>query len=73
MDATGTNTQDAARRLQTRTAALVIVQTSPECLSYRLVDSAGRVLWSNRVYDCPEGDAGARGGWRRGQHSMGIA
>ncbi len=36
-----------------------IVRTSPGCLSYRLM-VAGRVVWSNRVHDRPEGHAGAR-------------
>ena len=42
-----------------RTAQLVIVQTSAGCLSYRLM-VAGQVVWSNRVHNRPEGDAGAR-------------
>ena len=42
-----------------RTTQLVIVQTSPDCLSYRLM-AGGRVVWSNRVHNRPEGDAGAR-------------
>ena len=41
-------------------ATLIIVNTSPGCLSYRLM-AAGRVVWSNRVYNNrPEGEAGAR-------------
>ena len=43
----------------TRTATLEIVQTSQDCISYRL-SVAGRVVWSNRVYDRPEGHQGAR-------------
>ncbi len=42
-----------------RTATLEIVQTSPQCVSYRLVVD-GRIVWSNRVYPVPEGNAGAR-------------
>ena len=42
-----------------RPATLQIVSTSPGCTSYRLV-AAGRVVWSNRVHDQPEGHAGAR-------------
>jgi hypothetical protein len=45
--------------MQQRIATLEIVQTSPQCLSYRLL-AGGRVVWSNRVYNRPEGDAGAR-------------
>jgi len=40
-------------------ADLHIVRTSPGCLSYRLM-VAGRIVWSNRVHDRPEGHAGAR-------------
>lgn len=43
-----------------RTATLTIVATSPTCARYQLVDSAGVVLWQNRVTPCPEGHAGAR-------------
>lgn len=43
-----------------KTLTLVIIRTAPDCLSYRLVDSLGAIHWSNRVFDCPEGDAGAR-------------
>ena len=43
-----------------RTAELIIVETSPGHLSYRLMDQ-GRVVWSNRPYPTPAGDAGARG------------
>ncbi|CAA9290121.1 MAG: hypothetical protein AVDCRST_MAG26-4028 [uncultured Chloroflexia bacterium] len=42
-----------------RPATLQIVSTSPGCISYRLI-AAGRVVWSNRVHDRPEGHAGAR-------------
>ena len=42
-----------------QTAVLTIVETSPQCLSYRLM-AGGRVVWSNRVYNRPEGDAGTR-------------
>jgi hypothetical protein len=41
-----------------RIAELVIVRTSEGCLSYRLT-AQGRVVWSNRVYDRPEGHQGA--------------
>ncbi len=41
-------------------ATLTITRTSHECASYRLTDAAGRVVWSNRVYDRPEGHQGAR-------------
>ncbi len=40
-------------------AELHIVRTSPGCISYRLL-AAGRVVWSNRVHDRPEGHAGGR-------------
>ena len=43
-----------------RTATLAIVQTSPECVSYRLQDAAGRMVWSNRVSPVPAGHEGAR-------------
>ena len=43
-----------------RTATLAIVQTSDECISYRLHDESGRIVWSNRVYPRPAGHAGAR-------------
>ena len=46
-------------------AELRIVRTSPGCISYRLL-AAGRVVWSNRVADRPEGHAGARHGWHPG-------
>ena len=39
---------------------LAIVQTSDACISYRLHDATGRVVWSNRVYPVPAGHAGAR-------------
>ena len=42
-----------------RPAELHIVSTSPGCSSYRLL-AAGRIVWSNRVHDRPEGHAGAR-------------
>ncbi len=42
-----------------RTATLEIVQTSDDCVSYRLLDGE-RIVWSNRVYPVPEGHAGAR-------------
>ncbi len=45
-------------------ATLVIVQTSPACLSYRLVDAGGTVIWLNRVFasgpHAAASDAGAR-------------
>jgi len=41
-------------------ANLSIVQTSPACVRYQLLDAAGKRLWSNRVVPCPEGHAGAR-------------
>ena len=41
------------------TATLKIVQTSDDCVSYRLLVD-GRIVWSNRVYPVPEGHAGAR-------------
>lgn len=40
-------------------ATVATVQTSAHCISYRLVAS-GRVVWSNRVYNRPEGHAGGR-------------
>ena len=43
-----------------RTATLAIVQTSDACISYRLHDATGRIVWSNRVYPVPAGHAGAR-------------
>ncbi len=43
-----------------KVAALAMVQTSEECISYRLHDATGRVVWSNRVYPVPAGHAGAR-------------
>jgi hypothetical protein len=43
-----------------QTAALTIVRTGTECAAYRLTDATGRVVWSNRVYDRPEGHKGAR-------------
>jgi hypothetical protein len=49
-----------------RTAELVTARTSADCISYRLytapegITDAPRLLWSNRVYDRPEGHAGAR-------------
>jgi hypothetical protein len=43
-----------------RTATLHIVQTAPDCLSYRALDRTGAIVWSNRVFNCHEGDAGAR-------------
>jgi hypothetical protein len=42
-----------------RIAELVIVITSPDCASFRLV-AEGRIVWRNRVYNRPEGHAGAR-------------
>jgi hypothetical protein len=45
---------------------LVTARTSEDCISYRLyaapegITDAPRLLWSNRVYDRPEGHAGAR-------------
>jgi hypothetical protein len=49
-----------------RTVELVTARTSADCISYRLysvpagITEAARLLWSNRVYDRPEGRAGAR-------------
>ena len=43
-----------------KVATLTIVITSPGCASYRLLDADGRIVWSNRVYNIPEGHAGAR-------------
>jgi hypothetical protein len=49
-----------------KTASLVTARTSADCISYRLYAAAEgstdapRLLWSNRVYDRPEGHAGAR-------------
>jgi hypothetical protein len=49
-----------------RTAELVTARTSADCSSYRLytvaegITDAPRLIWSNRVYDRPEGHAGAR-------------
>ena len=43
-----------------RTATLAIVQTSDACISYRLRDATGRIVWSNRVYPVPAGHEGAR-------------
>ncbi len=42
-----------------RTAELVIVHTSPTCVSYRLL-ADGRTVWSNRVSPTTEADRGAR-------------
>ncbi len=42
-----------------KTATLPVLRTSPNCISYRLTCD-GRRVWSNRVYDRPEGHAGAR-------------
>ncbi len=42
------------------TATLEIVQTSDACISYRLQDAAGRIVWSNRVSPVPAGHEGAR-------------
>lgn len=42
------------------TASLLITQTSPGCVRYRLVDSAGTVLWQNRVEASDRGHEGAR-------------
>jgi hypothetical protein len=48
------------------TVELVTARTSAHCISYRLYSvpagstDAARLLWSNRVYDRPEGHAGAR-------------
>ncbi len=52
---------------------LTIVRTGSECASYRLTDVAGRVVWSNRVYDRPEGHQGARERLAAGRSSMGTA
>ncbi len=41
------------------TVELVIVHTSPTCVSYRLL-AAGRTVWSNRVSPTAEADRGAR-------------
>lgn len=41
------------------TVELVLLQTSPTCVSYRLVDDQGQVVWSNRVAPTPSGDMGA--------------
>ena len=41
-------------------ATLTIVHTGHACASYRLTDATGRVVWSNRVYDAPQGHQGAR-------------
>ncbi len=43
-----------------KVATLAIVQTSDACISYRLHDASGRIVWSNRVYPVPAGHAGAR-------------
>ena len=43
-----------------KVARLAIVQTSDACISYRLHDATGRIVWSNRVYPVPAGHAGAR-------------
>jgi hypothetical protein len=49
-----------------KTAELVIARTSAQCISYRLysvpagITEPPALLWSNRVYDRPEGHAGAR-------------
>ncbi len=40
------------------TAELAIVQTSANCVSYRLVVE-GRIVWRNRVYPTPAGEMGA--------------
>jgi hypothetical protein len=52
-------------------ATLAVVQTAPECLSYRLLVD-GRVAWSNRVYATPEGRAGARSRLRAWAQRRGI-
>ncbi len=41
-------------------ATLAIIQTSDACISYRLHDAAGRIVWSNRVSPVPAGHEGAR-------------
>ena len=53
--------------MQPPAAELVTVATSPGCVSYRLLvrdpeslTAPPRIVWSNRVYDQPEGHAGAR-------------
>ena len=43
-----------------KVATLQIIQTSDACISYRLHDANGRVVWSNRVSPVPAGHAGAR-------------
>ena len=43
-----------------KVATLAIVQTSDACISYRLHDATGRIVWSNRVYPVPAGHEGAR-------------
>jgi hypothetical protein len=44
-----------------QTAYLAIVQTSPSCVAYRLLDpETGKVIWRNRVDPSDEGHAGAR-------------
>ncbi len=46
--------------MQPPIAELVTVQTSPGCVSYRLI-VAGRTVWSNRAFaDVPESHAGCR-------------
>ncbi len=49
-----------AQPVKPRTVAtLMIVRTSPNCISFRLV-AAGRIVYRNRVQDRPEGHQGAR-------------
>ncbi len=55
------------------TAELVIVQTSANCVSYRLL-VVGRIVWSNRVYPRPVDDMAAlerMTGWAK-QHGFRV-
>lgn len=42
------------------TLTLEIVQTSPMCLRFRLLDTKGSWYWQNRVENSERGEAGAR-------------
>ena len=43
-----------------RTATLIVDRSCRCCWKFRLIDGAGRVVWSNRVMPEPRGEAGAR-------------
>ncbi len=54
------------------TATLTVTQTSADCVAYRLTDAQGRVIWRNRVYNHPEGHAGARRRLARWAEAHGV-